>query len=282
MTTKCLAGESLPKSIPTEKTEKRGNAGFKPNRNDRDSASPGQPYRKPTLLLMLTRKHDIFTWLDYNRHTERQSPLLLLFHGYGSNERDLMGLAPELDTRLRIISVRAPIELAPEMFTWFPIEFTPDGITVDRDAAGRVRDQLIEFIRKLIDTLKPAGNKVFIMGFSQGAVMNYLTAFRNPELLHGVISLSGQLPDIKPEMNALPEGLSALPFLVQHGLFDSVLPITKGRQANEWLRNVTTDLTYSEYPMAHQIDQASLGFLVSWLRSKLDLIEQSIRSEENR
>lgn len=223
---------------------------------------------------MLTRKIDTFTFLDYNRHKDDNHPLMLMFHGYGSNEKDLMGLAPALDSRLRIISVRAPVELAPGMYGWFPIEFTNSGITVDRNAAERARNQLIDFIRKLIETLRPQGDKVFIMGFSQGSVMNYLTALRNPELLHGVICLSGQFPDSGAELEALPEGFASLPFLVQHGVYDDVLPITKGRLANEWLRNKVTDLIYREYPMAHQIDQASLEFLNSWLEKNIDRISQ--------
>lgn len=223
---------------------------------------------------MLTRKHDTFTFLDYHRDNTADNPLLLMLHGYGSNERDLLGLAPTLDSRLRIISVRAPLELAPEMYGWFPIEFTGTGITVDREAAGRVRDQLTGFIRKLIETIRPHGDKVFVMGFSQGAVMNYMTALSNPELLHGVIALSGQLPDSRPDAEALPEGLAAVPFLVQHGLFDDVLPIGKGRQAEEWLKDRVTDLTYREYPMAHQIDQPSLEFLRSWLKERVDTIMQ--------
>ncbi|NTU53905.1 MAG: phospholipase [Chlorobiaceae bacterium] len=223
---------------------------------------------------MLTRKNDTITYLDYNRHNDKHAPLLLMLHGYGSNEKDLLGLAPYLDPRLRIISLRAPLELAPGMYAWFPIEFTPSGIIANREAAGVARDQLIEFIRNLIDTLRPKGGKVFIMGFSQGSVMNYLTAFRNPELLHGVIALSGQLPDLKPETDALPEGLDKVPFLVQHGLYDDVLPISRGRQTNEWLSGKITDFTYREYPMAHQIDQASLDFMTSWLAEKIDQSEK--------
>jgi phospholipase/carboxylesterase len=221
---------------------------------------------------MLTRNNDTFTWLDYNRRSDEQSPLLVMLHGYGSNEKDLVSLAPALDARLRVVSVRAPLVLAPEMFGWFPIDFTPGGITVDREAAQNVADRFAAFLEQLLETLRPTGDKVFLMGFSQGSVMSYLTAFRAPALLHGVLALSGQLPDTRPEAEAMPTGLADVPFLVQHGLFDEVLPIDRGRQADAWLRDRIADYTYREYPMAHQIDQASLEFMASWLSGRINRV----------
>lgn len=219
---------------------------------------------------MLTRNNDTFTYLDYKRRSLEHRPLLVMLHGYGSNEKNLMGLAPALDARLRVVSVRAPLVLAPEMYGWFPIEFTATGIEVDREAASQVADRFAEFLQKLIETLQPTGEKAFLMGFSQGSVMSYLTAFRNPALLHGVLALSGQLPDARPEAEAMPTGLADVPFLVQHGLFDDVLPVEKGRQADAWLRDRIADYTYREYPMAHQIDQESLEFMASWLSERID------------
>lgn len=209
-------------------------------------------------------------YIDYGHPADADAPLLVMLHGYGSNERDLFSLAPEFDERLRIISVRAPLQLAEQMYGWFPIDFTDDGITVDRKAAGMAREQLAGFLQEIIGIYRPAGNKVFLLGFSQGAVMNYLTAFSTPELLHGIIALSGQLPDTLPTAGSGPAVLKSLPFLVIHGLYDQILPIDKGREAAAWLKGQVSDLTYREYPMAHQIDDDSLAFSVSWLRHRVN------------
>jgi phospholipase/carboxylesterase len=221
---------------------------------------------------MLQKKQSTFTWLDYNQSSGSDGPILVMLHGYGSNEKDLISLAPYLDRRLRIISLRAPLPLGEEMYGWFPIEFTPTGITVDRQTANRTTELLVAFLRDLIAENLPSGHKVFLMGFSQGAVMNYLTAFRAPELLHGIISLSGQLPDTRPEPGTLTPALKTLPFLVQHGLYDDVLPIEKGREAAEWLKSSVDDVVYREYPMAHQIDDDSLAFLADWLHKRVSMI----------
>jgi phospholipase/carboxylesterase len=222
---------------------------------------------------MLQRRNLSLTFLDSPPKDAENAPLLLMLHGYGSNEKDLMQLSPMLHPGMRSISARAPLSLDFGMYGWFPIEFTPFGITVDRDAATEAREKLITFIGEIIEEYRPSGDKVFLLGFSQGTVMSYLTAFHAPELLHGVIGLSGQLPRQSLPAEANPE-LQALPFLVMHGIYDNVLPIEKGREANEWLKRNVRDLVYREYPVAHQISEEGIDLIHAWLREKVTKTER--------
>ena len=64
---------------------------------------------------------------------QQESPVLLLLHGYGSNEEDLVGLAPHLNPNLVSVSVRAPHELPFGGFAWFNIEWAEEGIQFDYD-----------------------------------------------------------------------------------------------------------------------------------------------------
>lgn len=218
---------------------------------------------------MLQRKHLSLTYLDMAPRDPENAPVMIMLHGYGSNEKDLIQLAPMLHEDIRYISARAPHTLDFGMFGWFPIEFTANGITVDYRAAEEARRQLIAFIGEIIAEYHPAGGRVFLMGFSQGSVMSYLTAFEQPELLHGVIACSGQLP----RQDSIPENskhsLRQLPFLVVHGIFDDVLPIEKGAESNRFLKSMVTDLTYREFPMAHEISPAALKLVSEWLQERL-------------
>ena len=99
--------------------------------------------------------------------------------------------------------------------------------------------------------------------------MSYMTAFTRPDLLHGVIALSGQLPEsAMPEISS-PELLKTIPFLVLHGIYDDILPIEKGRAARLWLEQHTLDLTYHEYPVAHQISGVGVTTIRTWLTEHL-------------
>lgn len=215
---------------------------------------------------MLQRNESSLTYLDRCPQSGQNGDILVMLHGYGSNEKDLMQLAPWLDESLRFISVRAPLQLAPEMYGWFPVEFTQEGITVDQDAARKAKETLIEFFRHIIGKHDAQEGKILLMGFSQGAVMSYLTALAEPSLLHGVIALSGQFPDPSSLVNAHPETLRTIPFLVVHGLYDNVLPVANGRISENWLKEHVDTLTYREYPMGHEINAEALDMIKQWLQ----------------
>jgi phospholipase/carboxylesterase len=51
-----------------------------------------------------------------------------------------------------------------------------------------------------------------------------------------------------------------------HGLYDDILPIAKGRTAHEWLKLNVDDVTYREYPVAHQISDSGIELIRSWLQ----------------
>ena len=219
---------------------------------------------------MLQRKHLSLTYLDLAPAAKQENaPIMILLHGYGSNEKDLMQLASELHDGLHYISARAPHTLDLGMFGWFPLEFTKEGINVDYKAADEARQQLIGFIRDIIAEYHPRGNKVFLMGFSQGSVMSYMTAFTEPELLHGVIACSGQLPEKAMPDEAAKQQLKKVPFLVMHGIYDDILPVAKGRAADARLKLHVEDLTYQEYPIAHQIAQGGIELIHSWLEKRV-------------
>lgn len=231
-------------------------------------------YKPELFYSMLQRKHLSLTYLDMAPRDPENAPVMIMLHGYGSNEKDLIQLAPMLHEDIRYISARAPHTLDFGMFGWFPIEFTANGITVDYRAAEEARRQLIAFIGEIIAEYHPAGGRVFLMGFSQGSVMSYLTAFEQPELLHGVIACSGQLPEKTLPAEPVRESLARLPFLVMHGILDEVLPISKGRAAHEWLKENVRDLTYREYPVAHQISQSGIELIRSWLEERVQKIAE--------
>jgi phospholipase/carboxylesterase len=197
-------------------------------------------------------------------------PLLLLLHGIGSNEHDLYGLAPFLDERFLIISVRAPNTLGPGSYAWFQADFTPQGPVINPQQAEASRNTLIAFLQEAITAYGADPKQVYLMGFSQGAIMSASVALTRPELVTGAVLMSGRiLPEIRP-LIATGEELSGFPFLVVHGTADMVLPITFGRASRELLSSLPVDLTYHEYPMGHEVSQESLSDVTTWLTEQLD------------
>ena len=121
-------------------------------------------------------------------------PLLILLHGVGSNMYDLFGLAPYLDPRFLILSAQAPNLMNPGSFAWFPIlDFQPTKIEIDADAAEASRLKVIEFIKEALEFYSADAQKVYLMGFSQGCIMSMSVMLSEPQLLAGVVGMSGRI-----------------------------------------------------------------------------------------
>jgi phospholipase/carboxylesterase len=197
-------------------------------------------------------------------------PLLLLLHGVRSNEQDLMGLAPYLDPRFFIVSARAPMVLGPGQFGWYPVAFTPEGPVGDPEQARASRDTLTRFIAEAVRAYGADAERVYLMGFSQGAIMSLYIALTEPTVAAGIVLMSGRLLPEAWEERADDDALRGLPITAVHGKYDQVLPIGEGRAIRDRLTTLPVDLTYREYDMGHEVSPESLSAVTQWLTERLD------------
>lgn len=197
-------------------------------------------------------------------------PLLLLLHGVGSNEEDLFALAPYLDRRFLVVSARAPVALDYGGYGWFRIDFTPRGMVADVEQAKRSLAMLPGFIDGSVDTYGADPGRVYLAGFSQGAMMSLALLLTRPEKVAAVVAMSGRLPRQVLELDPDREALTGKPVLVTHGLYDPLLPVENGRAARDYLEALPVELTYREYPMAHEVSAESLRDVTGWLSEALD------------
>ena len=201
---------------------------------------------------------------------QTRPPLLVLLHGVGSNEDDLFALAPYLDDRFMVVSARAPVALDYGGYGWFRIDFTPRGMVADIEQAKRSLGLLPDFIDGLVEAYTADARRVYLAGFSQGAMMSLAMLLTRPEKLAGVVAMSGRLPAQVLEREPDREALTDKPVLVTHGLYDPMLPVGNGRAARDYLSALPVKLTYLEYPMAHEVSMESLRDVNGWLTAALD------------
>jgi len=181
-----------------------------------------------------------------------------------------MSLAPALDARFFVVSARAPIVLAPGAYAWFHVEFTPSGPVINPLEAEASRVTLLRFIDELIGAYHLDPKRVYLLGFSQGAIIGLSLVLTRPDKIAGIAAMSGRiLPDVLPLM-APPGALAGLPIFVAHGTADPVLPIDYGRASRALLAGLPVALTYREYPMGHQVTPESVRDVTAWLAERLD------------
>jgi len=174
-----------------------------------------------------------------------------------------------LDERFLVLSARAPLTLSEGSYAWFHVQLGGRVPLIDPDEAERSRRAIIQFIGEAVQAYHAAAGRVYLLGFSQGAIMSQGVMLTQPELLAGVVAMSGRiLPEVKP-LAVAPERLNGFPILVQHGLYDQVLPIANGRASRDYLSTLPVQLTYHEYPMAHQVTEESLNDARAWLQERL-------------
>ena len=195
-----------------------------------------------------------------------KNPLLLLLHGYGSNEQDLFSFAAELPDEYYIVSVRAPYNLQYGSYAWYAINFDADQNKFSDNNQARIsRDLIAKFIDELIENYPIDATNVTLIGFSQGTILSYAVALSHPEKVQRVVAMSGYINLEILEDNYLKNSFSNLKVFASHGTADQVIPVEWGRKAKPFLENLGIKITYKEYPIGHGVSPQNFYDFKNWL-----------------
>lgn len=197
-------------------------------------------------------------------------PLLIMLHGYGSDENDLFSFAGELPDKLLVISVRAPFPMQPYGNAWYAIHWdNNDGKFSDDEQAIASRDKIAAFIDEIINEYKADKDNVTFLGFSQGTILSYAVALSYPEKVKNIIALSGYVNKgiLKPGFEN--NDFSHLDFYCSHGTADQVIPVQWARLTKPFLDDLNIKNTYSEFPVGHGVAPENFFELKNWLEKRI-------------
>ncbi len=192
-------------------------------------------------------------------------PTILALHGRGSNERDLLGLAPYLPQNFLWISPRGTFSLGPDSFEWFQIT------QIGKPDPARLADALDTvdtFIGEIIANYPVDENKLYLLGFSQGSIVSMSYALTKPQRVAGVVAQSGYIPH-ESGLQIDTAGVKGKPFILTHGIQDPLLPVEWARRSRDSLQGLEVNLEYREFDMGHQISEESLAVINNWLENQL-------------
>lgn len=185
-----------------------------------------------------------------------ETPILFLFHGYGSNEEDLFGFVPNLPEDWLIVSFRAPRNSNYGGFAWFEIDFScPENFINENEANETIR-LVLENILKISNNYGLINNPTHLCGFSQGGMIVYSLALQYPELFSKTACLS-TYPEEKLLKNIVKDKkkLEHLRFFISHGTEDAVIPLDWGRKAADLLYDLGVYFSFREYMSGHGVNQ---------------------------
>ena len=193
------------------------------------------------------------------------SGLLVLHHGRGSDEDDLLPLADALDPqrRLHVASPRAPLSLPGwPGHHWYLV---PRVGYPDPDTFHAAYRELAAFHDELWARTGIAPSSTVLGGFSMGSVMSYsLGLGADRPAPAGILAFSGFLPTVEGWQPDLASR-SGLGVFIAHGRRDPVIDVEFGRRARDTLAAAGLDVEYLESDVAHGIDPAHLPAAVDWL-----------------
>ena len=206
---------------------------------------------------------DVVQW---TRSADERSgtPLLVALHGVGSNERDLLGLAPALPPAWTVASLRAPMPWGPG-YSWYPLG------TPGSPALGPV-DAAVDGVLDWIDAVAAEHTRVGLLGFSQGGSMALQLLRARPAAFAFAVSLSGfVVPGVTDGRDEAVAAVRPRVFL-GHGDLDPVIPPEATARTQAWAAAHTdaTDRSYAGLP--HAVSAEELADVAAFIAA-----EQSTR-----
>ncbi len=198
---------------------------------------------------------------------KENAPLLIMCHGYGSDENDLFSFASELPKDLFIISLRAPYTMQPYGNAWYAINFDAEkGKWSDNEQAKQSVNLISEFIDYACKNYPVNSKNVTLLGFSQGTILSYAVALNYPKKVKNIVALSGYVNEAILPKKIEQGDVAHLNFFCSHGSVDQVIPVDWARKAPEFLKALNINYVYSEYPVGHGVAPQNFVDLKNWLQ----------------
>ena len=199
-----------------------------------------------------------------------KAPLLVLLHGYGSNENDLFSFAAELPKELCIIALRAPYGLEPYGHAWYAINFDANqnkwnNVEQAKESMAIIMN-CVNSAQSLYDT---DPSNISLLGFSQGCILSIALALNHPEKFKNIIGLSGYI--CKEFLND-PQDEKAykhLNFYCSHGSSDQVIPVEWARETPKHLESLGIKNHYSEFTVGHGVAAENFFEFKQWLIDRI-------------
>jgi phospholipase/carboxylesterase len=200
----------------------------------------------------------------FHGSTDPEAPLVVLLHGRGSHEQEIISLAPHLPEGVTYAAVRAPIGEGGG-FAWF----------ANRGIGRPVAESLSEtmaWFRDWLDDVAPVGRPVVLVGFSGGAAFAGGLVLSDPTRYAGAAILYGTLP-FEAGVPTVPSRLAGTTVFVAQGDADQVIP--RELLDRTWTYLLTESGAAVEThrdPGGHGITPTTLHRLAGWLHARLTYV----------
>lgn len=212
-------------------------------------------------------------------------PLVVLQHGFGAPGTDLVALARVIPAprAVRFAFPAAPLALSAMGFmddarAWWEIDMmrlqmqlmsgSIDGLLQEvPEGLAEAREKLSVTIEALEKSLGVSQDKVFIGGFSQGAMLSCDVVLRSSRPFAGLVLLSGSMI-AQSEWVPLMPARARVPVFQSHGTHDPILPYRAGERLRDALTSAGLSVQFNAFRGQHEIPMPVLDRLGKWLTER--------------
>ena len=190
-----------------------------------------------------------------------EAPTLLLLHGTGGNENDLLPVGGMLDERAALLSPRGKV-LEHGMPRFF--RRLAEGVFDHEDLMRRTHE-LAGFVERSVDEYDIDQRRLFAVGFSNGANIAASLLLAYPRLLAGAVLLRAMVPfepDSAPDLSGIPVYLAA-------GRSDQMVPPENTERLAQVLREAGANVTLDWQPGGHGIGPDEIQAAQNWFAKRI-------------
>jgi phospholipase/carboxylesterase len=193
------------------------------------------------------------------------SPAVVVLHGRGADERDLLPVAQRFPDDLFVLSLRAPDRLMGG-YTWYDLDLSGGGLESSQPNSkefARSRELVRESIERAIESYELDPDRIGVVGFSQGAITSLALLLDSPKKYAWVAGLHGYLAASHTDRE--PAGIEDKPVFLAGGTADEVIPAGRVERAAKRLEEIGCTVTHGTYGSAHGIGPDELDDLLAWV-----------------
>ena len=201
--------------------------------------------------------------------SDEPAPAVVVLHGRGANEKDLLPVARSLPDSIHVLSLRAPDRLQGG-YTWYELDLSGGGLHQSQpDAADfeRSRGLVTESIDAAVDAYGIDADNVGLLGFSQGAITGLSLLLDDPDRYAWVVALHGYLPDSHSDVD--PDGIADKPVFIAAGEADEIIPAARTEAAADRFEALGAAVEYTAYDGGHGIGPAEHEGLLDFVERQL-------------
>ncbi|SDM81821.1 phospholipase/carboxylesterase [Halogranum gelatinilyticum] len=210
--------------------------------------------------LPLTHVH-----VEPSEATEGPAPAVVVLHGRGADEEDLLPVAKQLPDDLHVLSLRAPDRLQGG-YTWYELDMSGGGLhqsQPDAEDFRRSLDLVSETIESAIEAYDLDADRIGLLGFSQGCITSLSTLLEGPDRFAWVVGLHGYLAESHADLD--PDGIENKPVFLGAGAADRIIPAQRVERAADRFEELGADVHFDVYQAPHGVGQQELQELVAFV-----------------